>query len=99
MRKQDKIILWPAYFDSARSRKEARRVRKNLAVPSPKISEVKDAADSLRLGCELVSDVAFPQVPWLKCGMILVEKKHSKQQVLMMIAAQLLKTRSTPTQN
>jgi len=97
MRKQDKIILWPAYFDSGRSRKEGRQVRKNLAVPSPKISEVKDAADSLHLSCELISDVAFPQMPWLKSGMILVEKKQSKQEVLRRIAIQLLKLRSTPT--
>jgi signal recognition particle subunit SRP19 len=99
MRKQNKIILWPAYFDSARSRKQGRRVRKNLAVPSPKISEVKNAADSLHLSCELISDVAFPQMPWLKSGMILVEKKQPKQEVLRIIAAQLLKIRSTPTAN
>jgi signal recognition particle subunit SRP19 len=99
MHKQNKIILWPAYFDSARSRNEGRRVRKNLAVPCPKISEVKDAADSLQLSCELISDVAFPQVPWLKSGMILVDKKQPKQEVLRRIAVQLLKIRSTPTAN
>jgi signal recognition particle subunit SRP19 len=99
MRKQNKIILWPAYFDSARSRKEGRRVQKNLAIPSPKISELKDAADSLHLGCELISDVAFPQMPWLKSGMILVEKNQPKQQVLRMIASHLSKVRSTPTAN
>jgi signal recognition particle subunit SRP19 len=95
--KQNKIILWPVYFDSARSRKEGRRVHRNLAVLSPKISEVKDAADSLHLSCELVLDVAFPKMPWLKSGMILVEKKQPKEEVLKRVAAQLLKIRSTPS--
>jgi len=99
MRKQNKIILWPAYFDSTRSRKEGRRIQRNLAVPSPKISELKDAADSLHLNCELIPDVAFPQMPWLKSGMILVEKKQPKQEVLRMIASHLSKARSTPTTN
>jgi signal recognition particle subunit SRP19 len=97
MHKQNKIILWPVYFDSARSRNEGRRVRKTLAVPSPKISEVKDAADSLHLSCELVLDVAFPQMPWLKSGMILIQKKQPKQEVLNKLAAQILKIRSTPS--
>jgi signal recognition particle subunit SEC65 len=74
-------------------------VRKSLAVASPKISEVKEAADSLQLNCELVSDVAFPQMPWQKSGMILVEKKQPKQEMLRRIATQLLKTRSTSTAN
>jgi signal recognition particle subunit SRP19 len=94
MRKQDKVIVWPAYFDSAKTRKEGRRVPKNLTVPSPKITEVKDAADKLHLNCELVTDVAFPKTPWLKSGMILVEKKQSKGETMEEIAKQLLKIRS-----
>ena len=95
MRKQNKIIIWPAYFDSSKSRNSGRRVPKNLAVASPRISEVKDAADSLHLSCELISDVAFPQMPWLKSGMILVDKMQPKQEVLKRIAVQLVKLRST----
>ena len=94
MRKQDKIIVWPAYFDSAKTRKEGRRVPKNLTVPSPMVIEVKDAADKLHLNCELVTDVAFPRTPWLKSGMILVEKKQSKEKTMEEIAKQLLKIRS-----
>jgi signal recognition particle subunit SRP19 len=94
MRKQDKIIVWPTYFDSAKTRKEGRRVPKNMAVPSPMITEMKDAADKLHLSCELVTDVAYPRTPWLKSGMILVEKKQSKEKTMEEIAKQLLKIRS-----
>jgi signal recognition particle subunit SRP19 len=46
MRQQDKAIIWPAYFDAAKTRKDGRRVAKNLAVLSPKASEIKEAAES-----------------------------------------------------
>ena len=59
MRKQDKVIMWPAYFDSARSRSGGRRVPKNLAVTIPRIVEVKEAAEKAGLKCELVPDVGY----------------------------------------
>jgi len=37
MQKQEKIIIWPAYFDSTKTRKDGRRIPKSLALPSPKI--------------------------------------------------------------
>ena len=94
MRKQDKIIIWPAYFDQARTRSEGRRVSKNLAVQQPKITEVAMAVESLGLKHELASDAGYPKAPWRKAGMILVEKKGSKEQVIRKIANKLLKMRS-----
>ena len=95
MRQQQKIIIWPAYFDLTRTRNDGRRVPKNLAVASPRIEEVKEAAQKLGLPHELVADVSYPKVPWVKTGMILVSRKGSKNQVILLIAKQLLKTRST----
>jgi signal recognition particle subunit SRP19 len=95
MRKQDKVIMWPTYFDSAKTRREGRRVPRNLAVPSPKVSEVKAAADKLRLNCELIANVAFPKMPSSKSGMVLVQKEKSKEATIKEIAKQLLKIRST----
>ena len=95
MRQQDKIIIWPAYFDSTKTRNDGRRVPKNLAVPSPKINEVKEAAEKLGLTHELVADVGYSKTPWLKTGMILVKRKGSKGQMVLLVAKQLLKMRST----
>jgi signal recognition particle subunit SRP19 len=95
MRKQDKIIIWPVYFDSARTRRDGRRVPKNLAVSSPKIAEVKEAADKIGLSTEFVADVGYSKIPWLKTGMILVQKKGSKEQMVTSVAKQLLKNRSS----
>jgi len=97
VRQQDKIIIWPAYFDSTKTRNDGRRVAKNLAVPSPRIIEVKEAAEKLGLAHELVADVGYAKTPWLKTGMVLVKKKGSKGQVVLLLAKQLVKMRSTPS--
>ena len=97
MRKQDKAIIWPAYFDSARTRKEGRRVPKSLAVQSPKIQEIKEAAEKLGLKYEIAREAGYPKTPWFKTGMIMVEKKGSKEQIIKKIAKQLLKIRSEPS--
>ncbi|MEM1539586.1 MAG: signal recognition particle subunit SRP19/SEC65 family protein [Candidatus Bathyarchaeia archaeon] len=94
MRKQDKVVLWPAYFDSTKTRGEGRRVPKTLAVPSPKISELKEAVEKLRLEHELVLDACYPKTPWLKTGMLLVSKKGTKNSIMKEIAKQLLKIRT-----
>ena len=94
MRKQDKIIIWPAYFDQTKTRKKGRRVPKNLAVQSPNILEIQEAAQKLGLEFEVVVDKSYPKTPWAKTGMLLVEKKGSKEQIINRIAKQLLKVRN-----
>ena len=94
MRKQDKVILWPAYFDLTKTRGEGRKVPKTLAVPSPKISELKEAAEKLGLEHELVPDAGYPKTPWMKTGMLLIAKKEPKNQIIKKVAKQLQKIRS-----
>jgi signal recognition particle subunit SRP19 len=94
MRKQNKIIIWPAYFDSTKTRGDGRRVPKSLAVPSPKVLEIKDAVEKLGFEYEIVLDASYPKTPWLKTGMILVKKTGAKEQVMKKIAKQLQKIRS-----
>ena len=94
MRKQDKIIVWPAYFDSTKTRKEGRRVPRSLGVPSPKILEIKSAMEKLYLEHELVQEAGYAKTPGLKTGMLLVKKNEPKDQIIRKIAKQLLKIRS-----
>jgi len=93
MRKQDKAIVWPGYFDQAKTRNEGRRVSKSLAVQSPKIYEIADAAGKLGLKHEVTEEAGYPKTPWAKTGMILVEKRWPKEQTIKKIAKQLLKVR------
>lgn len=94
MRKQDKAIIWLTYFDATKTRMQGRRVPKNLAVPSPKVLEIKEAAEKLGLEYELVAEAGYSKTPWLRTGMILVKKKESKEQIIGKIAKQLLRIRS-----
>lgn len=95
MRKQDKIVIWPAYFDSTKTRKDGRRIPKDATVPSPKILEIKEAAEKIGLEYELVPDTGYSKTPWSKTGMLLVKKNKAKEQTIKRIAKQLLKIRST----
>lgn len=96
MRKTEKIVLWPAYFDSTKTRKEGRKIPKNLATPSPKISEIKEAVEKLGLDYELVLDTGYPKAPWLKTGMILVAKSETKSHMIKKVAVQLINSKRSP---
>jgi signal recognition particle subunit SRP19 len=96
MRKLDKAIIWPVYFDCNKTRKDGRRVPKSLAVQSPKILEIKEAADRLGLQNDVNLEAHFPKTPWAKSGMLLVEKQEAKEKIIQKLAKQLLKNRSQP---
>ena len=94
MKKLDKAIIWPIYFDASKSRKKGRRVPKNMSVQSPKILELKEAVDKLGLKNEVKLEAHFPKTPWAKTGMLLVEKKEAKEKIIQKIAKQLVKIKS-----
>jgi signal recognition particle subunit SRP19 len=94
MRKLDKAIIWPAYFDLNKTRKRGRRVARNLAVPAPKIAELQEAAAKLGLSHEMVQEKGYPKTPWSKPGTLLVNKTEPKEQLIKKIARQLLKNRN-----
>ncbi len=82
------------YFDSNKSREEGRRVAASQAVISPRVPEIQEAAANLGLQPELVPNKGYPKTPWSKQGMLLVEKKGSKEQTIKRIARQLQKSRN-----
>jgi len=93
MRKQNKIVLWPVYFDSNKTRREGRRVPKKLAIPSPKLEEIQKAAKRMGLRPEIVPDAVYPSSPWQKTGLLIIPKKDSKVETLRKIAEELSDTR------
>jgi signal recognition particle subunit SRP19 len=95
MRKQDKAIVWPTYFDQAKTRTKGRRVPRNLAITYPKIDEIQAATQRLGMKTEISIDAIFPKSPWQKTGMIKVEKKTPKEHILKAIAKQMVRARST----
>ena len=94
MRKLDKAIIWPIYFDTNKSRSEGRRVPKTMAVQSPKILEIKEAADKLGFQNQVNIEAHFPKTPWSKTGMLLVEKNEAKEKIIQKLAKQLMKNKN-----
>jgi len=93
MRKQNKIFLWPIYFDANKSRADGRRVSKKLAVSAPKVEEMQRAAKRLGMQPEMVPDAAHPSSPWIKSGLLVLPKTESKDKTLKKIAEELFKLR------
>lgn len=89
MRKQKKTIICPVYFDSSKTRKEGRKVPKNVAVPNPNLAEVQGAAERLGLKPEVEENAAHPAIPWRKTGRVWVQTRGTKTQVLMKIAKEI----------
>lgn len=89
MKSKDKYILWPVYFDLAKTRKEGRKVPKALASENPQIQKILDA--SAKLGLNPVEDrnSRYPRFWWDKTGKILVDKKDKKYSLILSIAREL----------
>jgi signal recognition particle subunit SRP19 len=94
MRKTNNAIIWPVYFDIAKSKSEGRRVPKNVAVISPKILEIKEAADNIGLQNDINQTAGYPKTPWIKMGMLSVKKNEPKEQIILKLATQLAKIKS-----
>ena len=96
MRKQNKIVVWPVYFDSMRARGQGRKIPKKYAVPNPKLDEICKVLDKLKLKYEVVADAAYPKMPWRRTGVIYVEKiKKPKLEILKLIGQKLAELRSS----
>ncbi|MCS7363858.1 MAG: signal recognition particle protein Srp19 [archaeon GB-1867-035] len=89
MRKRDKIVIWPIYFNSKVTRKQGRRVPLELAVEDPKAEEIYQVAEKIGLNPILEEDKAYPKMWWKERGRILVDKTKSKTTILKEIAIQL----------
>jgi len=89
MRKQEKYIIWPAYFDENKTRSQGRKIPKNQAQPTPRLEEIMKAAQKLGLQPEIKPELAHPVQSWLKTGMLLISKKGSKLESMRKIAKEL----------
>jgi signal recognition particle subunit SRP19 len=87
VKKPGKIVVWPANIDSKKTRREGRKIPKKLAVESPKLEEIIEAARKLGLNPAAVPHAALPKEWWNKTGYVIVERKgEGKIQVLKNIA-------------
>ncbi len=83
------IVLYPAYFDLARTRDRGRRVAKKWAVDSPTVEEIAKAAKALGLEPQIEADKAYPTSPWRKEGRVLVRADYFKTSILQKVAQRI----------
>jgi signal recognition particle subunit SRP19 len=88
-KEENKIILYPLYFDSSVSRLQGRKVSKKYAVEKPTSENIAKAAKSLGLNPILEKECVHPSTPWKKEGRVLVDKKGPKTKLLIQISNRL----------
>jgi len=93
MPRKDRLVIWPAYIDSERSRSQGRMVSKDDAVSDPKLDEITFAAVHLGLDPEVERDKAYPKHWYQKPGRVLVLKKEAKSRTVKKIARAVRKKR------
>jgi signal recognition particle subunit SRP19 len=87
------VMIWPAYIDSDKTKKEGRKIPAKLGVPSPKLTEIEKAAKKLGYPTRTETEKAYPKTWWEKSGLVIVEKKKAKNLILKELAKEIKKKR------
>lgn len=90
----ERLTVWPPNLDSQKARSQGRRIPSRLAVPSPSLKEIEEAAARLGLDPEVERDKAYPRDWWEVVGRVLVNKTKPKSLVLKEIAREIRKKRA-----
>ena len=94
MRKlRGQVIVWPAYFDASKTRREGRRLPRRLCVASPKLEEIVRAAEFLGLNPKPNFEARYPRAWWAEKGYVIVDKAESKGRTLQRLAEKVLELR------
>lgn len=76
-------VLWPEYFDSARTRAQGRKVPKGLAIPEPTLEALTLALKRQGLQFKLEPEKAYPGDWYAKRGRVLVERSQPKTLLIL----------------
>ncbi|MGZ4901836.1 MAG: signal recognition particle subunit SRP19/SEC65 family protein [Halobacteriota archaeon] len=94
MPKPSKRIIWPAYIDAQKTRKQGRVISKKEAIGAPDIKEMINAARQAGLEPTYEEGKSFPRLWWERKGRILINAKYSKRQAIRQIAANIHSSRA-----
>ncbi len=89
MRGKGKIRIWPAYFDIRYSRSEGRRVPRDRAIRDPKLDDLEKVSNKLGLNPIIQPEKRYSRQPWKRSGVVLVDKKGTKAEIIKNIAKSL----------
>lgn len=94
MPEKDKLVVWPIYFDSTRSRRDGRMVSAQEGVKEPTLDDIVTAALKAGLKPEIEREKRHPKTWHESSGRILIPKKGPKSAALKKIARSLKGKRS-----
>jgi signal recognition particle subunit SRP19 len=82
-------VIWPAYLDAGRSRRDGRRVPTSSAVEEPTVEEIAEAVKQVGYDAVIERDVAYPREPWRESGRVRVKgaDDDSKNDLVQAVAA------------
>ena len=83
---ENKLILWPLYFDKNLSRSKGRKISKKFAIEKPEIKKIAKAAKTLGLSPIIEKDATHPSRSWKKEGRIIIDNKNTKSKIITQIA-------------
>jgi signal recognition particle subunit SRP19 len=86
---KDKVVIWPIYFDSTKTRSEGRMVSAVDSVASPTIDDIIAAALKAGFKPEMEKEKKHPATWRESSGRILVPKREPKTVILKKIARSL----------
>ena len=88
-----KVVVYPQYIDSTKSRREGRRIPREQAVPHPSIEEIVRAAEELGLN-PIVEEARYPRTWWETSERVIIDKRGSKLEILKLLASKIREYRS-----
>ena len=93
MRRRDRKVVYPSYFDSRLSRRDGRRVPKSLSLRGPTLQDIVNALRSLSMNFEVERDRGRPS-RWYKFeGRVLVDYEGRKEELLKLLATEMVRQR------
>lgn len=84
----DKLI-WPAYLDAEKSRREGRRVPVEQSISEPSVDEIAQAVQQVGYDAVIERDVAYPREHWVDSGRVRVKNAEdaTKNDLVLAVAA------------
>ena len=89
----NKIVLWPEYFDSTLTKNSGRRVPKKLASTSPTVEDIVKAAKRLKLSPKIERSKSYPSRWWKQNGRVLVSSSEPKTKIIRRVALVMKKSK------
>jgi len=82
-------VIWPAYLDAERTRREGRRVPTELAVSEPTVDEIAKAVQQVGYDATVERDKTYSREPWLTRGRVVVRgaEDSTKNDLVQAVAA------------